>query len=175
MDAELSWLVLAGISIAGLVAIGRKAGLAMQAAVIALASAVLLLFSVSDGFAQYDPGGDPVRAMVEIMAAQRRGEEVPIRGICLSSCALRLSAGRNLCVSPNAEIGVHEVRKTSLPWSYSAGVRDNLWTGFFEGMLPVCARNLFHARYGFAGGRLAMVSGEEILRACPTIRACTAA
>jgi hypothetical protein len=39
-------------------------------------------------------------------------------------------------------------------------------------MLPACARDLFNARHGFASGKLAVASGSEILRACPTIRAC---
>ncbi len=106
------------------------------------------------------------------MAARNRGEEVPIRGMCISSCALKLAAGKGLCVSPTASISVHEVRRVSLSGDYAKGVRNNLWTGFFEGMLPACARDLFNARHGFDSGRLFVVSGNDILRVCPTIRSC---
>jgi hypothetical protein len=136
-----------------------------------MAIAVLLAFNGCVG-REYDPGGNPVLAMAKVSDAGRRGEEVAIRGICNSSCALKLAAGKNLCVSPRAEIGVHEVRSVSRPLDYARGVRDNLWTGFFEGMMPACARDLFAARHGFTSGRLAMVSGNEILQACPTMRSC---
>jgi len=171
MDVGTSWLILAAAAIIALVALPRTAGLHLQLPLIAMAIVVLLAFDGCVG-EEYDPGGNPVLAMAKISDARKRGEEVAIRGICASSCALKLAAGSNLCVSPKSEIGVHEVRDVSRPWDYAGGVRDNLWTGFFEGMLPACARDLFEARQGFAGGRLAMVSGSEILRACPTIRAC---
>jgi hypothetical protein len=136
-----------------------------------MAIVLLLAFNGCVG-REYDPGGNPVLAMAKVSDAGRRGEEVAIRGICNSSCALKLAAGKNLCVSPQAEIGVHEVRSVSRPLDYAGGVRDNLWTGFFEGMMPACARDLFAERHGFTSGRLAMVSGTEILRACPTMRSC---
>ena len=172
MHSAAIWLALLIITLAVLVIFPRQASLADQAAVIGIASIVLLMFSFTDGSAEYDSGGDPAIVMTSIIAAQRRGEEVAIRGVCLSSCALKLSAGNNLCVSPSAEIGVHEVRRAYSAQGYWAGVRDELWTGYFAGMLPGCARDLFNAQQGFGGGRLAMVSGRDILRACPTIRAC---
>lgn len=159
----LNWWAVAILAVASVISVPQEARPAPQNAV----------FEGYGRSPEYDPGGSPVEALMRIIEAQRRGEEVAIRGVCSSSCALKLSAGRNLCVSPTAEIGVHEVRQTPVPWSYAAGTRDNLWTGFFQGMLPACARDLFNARQGFASGRLAVVSGGEILRACPTIRACT--
>ena len=172
MDAAASWLILAIAAIVALIAVPRRAGLHIQCVVIGIGIVVLLMFEGCSGQVEYDAGGSPALALAKVSEARRRGEEVAIRGACNSSCALKLAAGNNLCVSPKAEIGVHEVRRTSRPWGYEAGVRDNLWTGFFEGMLPACARDLFNVRHGFSSGRLAVVSGSEILRACPTIRAC---
>ncbi len=171
MDAGVVWFALALTAIVALVALPRRAGILLQAAVIGLGAVVLVTFDGCVG-AEYDAGGSPVLAIAKVTEARNRGEEVAIRGTCNSSCALRLAAGSSLCVSPQAEIGVHEVRRVSRPGDYERGVRDNLWTGFFEGMLPACARDLFNARRGFASGRLAVVSGSEILQACPSIRAC---
>jgi hypothetical protein len=171
MDAGVAWFALAVTAIVALVALPRGAGLRLQSVVIGLGVVVLVTFEGCVG-QEYDAGGNPVLAMANVTEARNRGEEVAIKGTCNSSCALRLAAGSSLCVSPQAEIGVHEVRRVSRLGDYQRGVRDNLWTGFFEGMLPACARDLFNARHGFASGRLAVVSGAEILRACPTIRAC---
>ena len=171
MDVGVSWLALATATNIILVLLPKSAGLPAQCFVISTAIVVLLMFSGCVE-SQYDPGGSPTLALAKVSSARRRDEAVAIRGICNSSCALKLAAGSNLCVSPRSEIGVHEVRTVSRPWDYAGGVRDNLWTGFFEGMLPACARDLFDARHGFASGRLTVVSGNDILRACPTIRAC---
>ena len=171
MSVGVSWLILATATIIALVAIPRHAGLHLQGLVIAIAVAVLLTFDGCVGD-EYDPGGNPVLAMAKVSDARSRGEAVAIRGTCNSSCALKLAAGRSLCVSPRSEIGVHEVRTALRPGDYAGGVRDNLWTGFFEGMLPACARDLFNVQHGFSSGRLAVVSGSDILRACPNIRAC---
>jgi len=137
-----------------------------------IAAVVLLPTFTGCAGVDYDPGGSPILAMEKVSDARRRGEAVEIRGICYSSCAIKLAAGKNLCVSPDAKIGVHEVRSSPRPWDYAGGVRQDLWTAFFEGMLPACARDLFKARHGFDSGRLAVVSGDDILRACPEIRAC---
>ena len=171
MDGGISWLILAAVTIIALVAFPRRARIFPQSFVISVGIVVLLTFPgcVRE---EYDPGGSPILAMAKVSDARSRGEAVAIRGTCNSSCALKLAAGRSLCVSPTSEIGVHEVRRISRPGDYEGGVRDNLWTGFFEGMLPTCARDLFNARHGFSSGRLAVVSGTDILRACPTIRAC---
>src|SRR5438094_10638784 len=128
MDAGASWLLLAAVAVIALLALPRRAGLHLQGVAIAMASLVLVTF---DGCApqEYNAGGDPVLAIARVSEAQRRGEQVAIRGTCNSSCALKLAAGRNLCVSPTAEIGVHEVRRVSRPGDYSGGVRDELWTG----------------------------------------------
>jgi hypothetical protein len=171
MDFGIAWLIFATAAIITLVALPQRAGLHLQCLGIGVAIVVLLAFDGCVGV-EYDGGGSPVLAMAKVSDAGRRGEEVAIRGTCNSSCALKLAAGSSLCVSPRSEIGVHEVRRVSRPGDYAGGVRDDLWTGFFEGMLPACARDLFTARHGFASGRLAVVSGNEILRACPTIRAC---
>ena len=171
MDAGVSWLILATATIIALIVIPRSAGYFTQFFVISIAITVLLTFDGCVG-EEYDPGGSPVLAMAKVLNARRTGEAVEIRGTCNSSCALKLAAGNNLCVSPRSQIGVHEVRTVSRPGDYAGGVRDNLWTGFFEGMPPACARDLFNARHGFTSGRLAVVSGGDILRACPTIRAC---
>jgi len=171
MNGGVVWLTLATAAIIGLAAIPRKAGLQLKCLAVTMALIVLVPFDGSVG-AEYDAGGNPALAMAKVMEARQRGEEVAIRGTCNSSCALKLAAGRNLCVSPQSEIGVHEVRRVSRPGDYGAGVRDDLWTGFFEGMLPACARDLFSARHAFTSGTLIVVSGSEILRACPMIRAC---
>jgi hypothetical protein len=171
MDIGGFWLILATCTIVTLVFLPRRVGLYPQCLVIAVAIVVLLMFQECLG-EEYDPGGSPALAMAQVSKARRLGTAVAIRGICNSSCALKLAAGRNLCVSPASKIGVHEVRKVSRPGDYPGGVRDNLWTGFFEGMLPACARDLFNARHGFDSGRLAVISGADVLRACPTIQAC---
>ena len=172
MDIGATWLILAICAIAALVALPRKAGLYLQFLAIAMSIAVLLTFA-GCGREEYDPGGSPSQELASLSDASRLDEPVANRGVCNSSCALKLTAGRNLCVSPTAEIGVHEVRDASPSGNYAGGARDNLWTGFFEGMLPACARNLFNARDGFASGQLTVVSGSDVLQACPTMRACT--
>ena len=138
----------------------------------AIVAAVAIPLLTGCAAQEYDPGGDPRKIWAEVIVARDRGEEVAIRGTCNSSCALKLTAGKSLCIAPTAEIGIHEVRGVSLPGDYQEGVRDNLWTGFFEGMLPACARDLFNARHAFDSGRLFVVSGNDILRVCPTIRSC---
>ena len=171
MDAGIAWLILAVVAVAALIALPRGAGLPLQGGTIGLAIVLLVTFEGCVG-RDYDAGGSPVLALAQVVEARQHGDEVAIRGVCNSSCALKLAASSNLCVSPEAEIGVHEVRLVSRPGDYAGGVRDNLWTGFFEGMLPACARELFRARRGFAGGELVVVSGRDLLSACPTIRAC---
>lgn len=171
MDAGIAWLLLATATVTALVALPRRAGLPLQSAVIGLGAVLLTTF---DGCAgrEYDAGGNPVATLAQVTEARHLGQEVAIRGVCNSSCALKLAAGRNLCVSPEAEIGVHEVRRVSRPGDYQGGVRDNLWTGFFAGMMPPCVRSLLAQRNGFASGELVAVSGRDVLAACPTIRAC---
>jgi hypothetical protein len=119
-------------------------------------------------FPEYDPGGDFLLALVHVSEAQ---EEVPIRGVCFSSCALKLAAPK-VCVSPSAQIGVHEVRRASTPTGYNSGTRDEMATAFFEARLPACARRLFASLGGFKSGRLVTARGSELLAACPEIRPC---
>lgn len=171
MDNGVSRFKTAIATIIALVVCHLKGKLRAQIPLICMAIFVLLGFDGCVG-QEYDPGGSPTLALAKMSDSIRQGREVAIRGTCNSSCALKLAAGKNLCVSPRSEIGVHEVRNLSRPLDYAGGVRNELWTGFFEGMLPACARDLFNAKQGFTSGRLAMVSGGEILRACPTIRAC---
>jgi len=186
MATCIFWPLLALVTVIALAALPRRAPLGLHWFAIAMATIVIIAPAAGASennigagvqpisWQEYDPGGDPVQAMLRVVQARKRGEEVPIRGVCYSSCALKLSAGPNLCVSPTAQIGVHEVRRVSRPNDYAGGMRDALWTGFYEGMIPACARNLFSARNGFASGWLVTASGTEILRACPTIRACSA-
>ena len=124
--------------------------------------------------ANYDPGGNPAVVMAQVSAARHGGEAIEIKGICYSSCALKLAGGSKMCVSPSSQIGVHEVRNASRTEDYQRGTRNELWTAFFQGMLPACARDLFNARRGFTGGQLTVVSGSDILHACPAIHACGA-
>jgi hypothetical protein len=164
-------ILLAAATVIILAAMPRRATLRLQLIAVAAASIVLAGLSASRA-ADYDPGGNPAQTLAAVMAARQRGAAVEIRGICYSACALKLAAGSGTCVAPNSQIGVHEVRQSSTPWNYQGGVRNNLWTGFFEGMLPACARDLFAQRQGFASGRLIVASGVEILHACPAIHAC---
>ena len=168
-----AWLLiaLATSAIAILVATPRRVAVQPQpAAVVAIIVALVMINGSLAG--EYNPGGNPAQTLAQVSAARHRGEAIEIRGVCYSACALKLAAGTRVCVSPTSQIGVHEVRRASLPWGYQAGVRDNLWTGFFERMLPPCARDLFGSRHGFDTGRLTMVSGSDMLRACPAIQAC---
>src|SRR5260370_34755958 len=137
MDAGVVWFALALTAIVALVALPRRAGILLQAAVIGLAAVVLVTF---DGWvgAEYDAGGSPVLAIAKVTEARNRGDEVAIRGTCNSSCALRLAAGSSLCVSPQAEIGVHEVRPGSRPGGCERGVRANLLDCLFRGTLAGC-------------------------------------
>ena len=167
------WLLIAVATEAVIVLVAMPRRAALQLQLVAIAAAVIGLAMLnSSRAADYDPGGSPLAAMAEITAARQRGETVEIRGICYSSCALKLAARGKMCVSPTSQIGVHEVRQASMPLGYQGGIRDNLWTGFFQGMLPTCARNLFNSRQGFDSGRLTVVAGYQILAACPTIPAC---
>ena len=138
----------------------------------AAALGAIVLRSLAACGGGWDPGGDVVAAGKAVLEARRQGSPVAIRGVCFSACALKLGAGAGLCVSPNAAIGVHEVRRAPRPSDYQSGARDNLATGFFEGLLPRCADDLFAARRGFDSGRLTVVSGRDILAACPQMRPC---
>ena len=102
----------------------------------------------------------------------RQCQPVEVRGACYSACALKLGSGNGVCVAPSARIGVHEVRRAVSPASYAVGERDMLATAFFETLLPVCARELFASLHGFDGGALTVVSGQDILSACPQFRSC---
>jgi hypothetical protein len=170
MSGEISPLRRTAATYIALVTIPLKANVNLR--FIGTVAVIVVLVAFNCRAAEYDPGGDPALVMSQVMAARQRGETVEIRGICYSACALKLAAGSKLCVSPTSRIGVHEVRQASFPWGYQQGARDHLWTGFFAGMLPACARQLFNERHAFDGGRLAVVAGYEILGACPTIRTC---
>ena len=175
MAYETFWLLAAIVAITVTVVLPRWSGLSLQGTTIGLAFAVLLSFSGCAGSISgqsYDPGGDPKQAMFDANDALIHGRQVEIKGACYSSCALKLAAGPRMCISPQSRIGVHEVRSSSRAGDYVGGVRDELWTGFFAGMLPACTRELFAARDGFASGRLTMASGSEILKACPSMHAC---
>lgn len=124
------------------------------------------------GCQPYDPGGDVRERIVEALAAQQDGAPVEIRGACYSACALKLASGRGVCVARNAVIGVHEVRATT-PSDYADGMRDDFFTGVFEGLLPACVDRLFASRHAFDSGRLVTFSGRDVLSACPQIAACS--
>src|SRR5438105_3289417 len=132
MDAAIPWAIpwplLALAAVVALVALPRRAALHLQGIAIVMAGLVLVTFDGCSG-QEYNAGGDPVVTLAHVSQARVRGEDVAIRGTCNSSCALKLAAGRNLCVSPAAQIGVHEVRRVSHSGDYDGGVRDELWTG----------------------------------------------
>lgn len=134
--------------------------------------AALILGSLAGCGGNYDPGGGVVAASTTMLRARGSGERVEIRGACYSACALKLGAGTGVCVAPSARIGVHEVRRAASPASYALGRRDTLATAFFETLLPGCARDLFAGLHGFDGGAPTVVSGSDILSACPQIRSC---
>lgn len=137
---------------------------------VAAVAMLLAMAGCGPAMPEYDPGGSPDLALARVETARERGAEVAIRGVCFSACALKLSASR-LCVSPSAQIGVHEVRRTS-EGDYEHGTRDEMRTAFFAAMLPQCARTLFAERGGFRSGRLVTATGLEVLAACPEIKRC---
>ena len=127
----------------------------------------------------YDGGGDFVSRLISVKAAAALQKNVALRGGCMSSCAAELGAGANVCVAPDALIGVHEVRRVPkwLPgpsWlQYELGARNDDLTKIFMETVPACARALFLAKGGWQSGDIVSVRGFEILVACPQIRACT--
>jgi hypothetical protein len=131
----------------------------------------LSVLALMCGCRAYDPGGDLRGRVAQALDAQRRGAAIEIRGVCYSACALKLASGNSLCIAPDAVIGVHEVRAAHR-WDYAGGMRDDLLTGFFEGMLPYCVDSLLVSRHAFDSGRIVTVSGQEVLNACPQIGAC---
>lgn len=133
--------------------------------------AMLLLALTSASYPAYDPGGSLVAALAAVSAARDRGEVVVIDSACLSACALKLAAPR-VCLMPDAQIGVHEVRATRHIDDYPSAPRDEMGTALFRGMIPPCPRALFDRLGGFASGRLVTLSGAEILAACPQIGRC---
>jgi len=146
---------------------------ALRADLPRIAAAAVSLLALA-GCESYDPGGDVMAASRSMFEAQAQGKPVEIRGMCYSACALKLGSGAGLCVAPSARIGVHEVRRVASPWDYRQGVRDELATGYFAGLLPMCARTAFSARHGFDSGSLVVLSGGELLSACPDMRPCAA-
>ena len=139
---------------------------------IGAAAAALVVVGMAGCGGLHDPGGNMVAAGTTMLQARADGHPVEIRGACYSACALKLAAGDGLCIAPSARIGVHEVRRAMSLASYGLGARDSLATAFFETLLPGCARDLFASLYGFESGALTVVSGRDILAACPQIRAC---
>ena len=137
-----------------------------------VAAAALVVTALAGCGGSRDHGGSVVAAGTTTLQARAAGQPVEIRGTCYSACALKLASGSGLCIAPSARIGVHEVRRAVSPASYPLGQRDNLATAFFQTLLPRCARDLFASLHGFASGALTVVSGRDILAACPQIRAC---
>jgi hypothetical protein len=141
--------------------------MALIVAIMPTLVALLLL----GGCQAYDPGGDVRIRVAAALDARRRGASVEIRGICYSACALKLASGRRVCVAPDATIGIHEVRAAQAR-DYADGARNDLLTGFFEGLLPRCAADLFASRHGFDSGRITTFSGRDVLNACPQFAVC---
>ena len=137
-----------------------------------LAAALACLLGVIGGCQPYDPGGDVRGRIADLLAAQQEGAPVEIRGACYSACALKLASGPGVCVARSAVVGVHEVRATA-PRDYADGMRDDFFTGVFEGLLPACVDRLFASRHAFDSGELVTFSGREILSACPQFSACS--
>jgi len=163
------WLALAAATVLALFLLRRSSALGPNA--LALTAAGLVLLSLP-ACAPYDPGGNMVTASQNMLEARTEHKTVEIRGACYSACALKLGSGSGVCVAPTARIGVHEVRVADSAWDYRQGARNALATAFFEGMLPYCARTAFSARHGFDSGNLVVMSGAEVLSACPQLHAC---
>jgi hypothetical protein len=136
------------------------------------AAATLVLAGIAGCGGMRDTGGSVVAASTAMLQARASGQPVEIRGTCYSACALKLASGNGLCIAPSARIGVHEVRRAISPARYGLGARDDFATAFFETLLPRCAHDLFASLHGFGSGTLTVVSGRDILAACPQIRAC---
>jgi hypothetical protein len=137
-----------------------------------MAQAVCLsVLALTCGCQAYDPGGDMRQRIAQAVETQRRGTAIEIRGVCHSACALKLASGNSVCIARDAVIGVHEVRLAHR-WNYAGGMRDDLFTGFFEGMLPPCVDSLLVSRHAFDSGRIVTVSGQDILNACPQFATC---
>lgn len=171
MHSDSLWLALAAATVLALYLLRGRIGLGPNA--LAVSAAMLVLLSLP-GCAPYDPGGDMLAASQKMFAARAQNKPVEIRGACYSACALKLGSGSGVCVAPSAQIGVHEVRQVDSVWDYRQGARDSLATAFFEGLLPYCARTAFSERRGFDSGQLVVMSGAEVLSACPQIHPCTA-
>jgi hypothetical protein len=139
-------------------------------ALLAMAMAGFFLGAALSGCQPYDPGGDVRSRIAAAIEARRAGSPVEIRGECDSACALKLASGRRVCIDRGATIGVHEVRSGSR--LYANGERDDMFTGFFEALLPACAQRLFAAGGAFDGGDLVRFSGQQVLSACPQFTAC---
>ena len=118
-----------------------------------------------------DRGGDLNRRLELALSARQRAAPVEIRGECYSACALKLASGKGVCVSPNAVVGVHEVRNIGSR-SYADGMRDDFATGFFAALLPKCVEDLFRSRHAFDSGAITALSGRDILAACPQLVRC---
>jgi hypothetical protein len=97
---------------------------------------------------------------------------VEIRGECDSACVMKLSAP-DVCVSRNTIIGVHEVRQVYDSCAgYSGSKRDEPGTAEYRASMPACAQRLFDSRNAFASNKLTKFTGQEVLDACPQIKAC---
>jgi hypothetical protein len=134
-------------------------------------AACLAALALTGGCLAYDPGGDIRGRIAQALDAQRRGAATEIRGVCYSACVLKLASGTNVCVARDAVIGVHEVRAAQQK-DYAGGMRDDLFTGFFQGMLPRCVDLLLLNQHAFDSGQIVTVSGQDILNACPQFGAC---
>jgi hypothetical protein len=97
---------------------------------------------------------------------------VEIRGECDSACVMKLAAP-DVCVSRGTTIGVHEVRMVyDTCAGYPGSKRDDPGTAEYRASMPACAQRLFDSRNAFASNRITKFTGQEVLDACPQIKAC---
>jgi hypothetical protein len=119
-----------------------------------------------------DLGGYMSEYIREAQYAAANNVPVAIRGACYSACAIKLSSGPNLCVHPQAVIGIHEVRRVPKGKKYAQSVRNDEATERYRNSMPECAAELFESKKAFSSARMTTFSGREVLKACPQIKPC---
>jgi hypothetical protein len=121
----------------------------------------------------YDPGGDLDQYIAYVTKRRQRPLRMEIHE-CYSACAMKLSA-KDVCIARDAIIGIHEARHVKNmcdPYGYDHGVRDEEGTSIYRSHIPACAQRLFDSRNAFGSNRITKFTGQEVLDACPQIKAC---
>jgi hypothetical protein len=118
----------------------------------------------------YDGGGDLDQYIAYVTKRRAHPLRMEIHE-CHSACAMKLSA-RNVCIARDAIIGIHEARLVKSCKDYDLGVRDEEGTSIYRSHIPACAQRLFDSRNAFGSNRITKFTGQEVLDACPQIKAC---